>query len=253
MDDNEFNLDVSEGMLAELGITSMRAQDGEQALALLRDLAFDAVLMDVQMPVMDGLEATRQIRTDMSLKGLCVIAMTANALPEDRQRYLHAGMDDVLTKPVDPQQLLATLAHWLAGARPPTSEPNSRAANNPAASPSPTLALWDDTVLTRYVGSDTGIRRRLISKYLDSARTQLAELDAAIQAADWAAASAVAHKLKSSSRTTGALQLGEHCQALEYSGRAGDVDTCRADHAALLACARDSLLLVQRHLEGLPA
>ena len=129
VDDNEFNLDVSEGMLAELGITSMRAQDGEQALALLRDLAFDAVLMDVQMPVMDGLEATRQIRTDMSLKGLCVIAMTANALPEDRQRYLHAGMDDVLTKTRRPTTIVghaSALAGWCATANLRTQQPRSK-------------------------------------------------------------------------------------------------------------------------------
>lgn len=251
VDDNDFNLDVASGMLLEAGVIPILAQDGQQALALLRATAFDAVLMDVQMPVMDGLEATRQIRADETLRRLRVIAMTANALPEDRQRYLQAGMDDVVTKPIEPQHLFATLARWLVGSGTSSIAPAETvaAAGAQIAVDASAQMLWDGTALARYVGTNAAVQQKLLRKYLEGARSQLAELDSAMHANDWKAATAVAHKLKSSSRTTGAMQLGEYCQAVEYSARAGETDACRSQHAALQACARATLGLIQSHVD----
>ena len=111
-EDNAFNQIVTTAMLENIGALVRVASDGLEALALLRSEPFDCVLMDVQMPAMDGLEATRQIRADPALARTCVIAMTANAWDEDRDECLAAGMDDFVTKPVDPQLLYRTVMRW---------------------------------------------------------------------------------------------------------------------------------------------
>ena len=111
-EDNAFNQIVTTAMLENVGASVRVASDGLEALGLLRSEAFDCVLMDVQMPVMDGLEATRRIRADPSIARTRVIAMTANAWDEDRDQCLAAGMDDFVTKPVDPGLLYGTLARW---------------------------------------------------------------------------------------------------------------------------------------------
>ncbi len=111
-EDNAFNQIVTTAMLENVGAVVRVASDGLEALALLQGEPFDCVLMDVQMPVMDGLETTRRIRADPALARTRVIAMTANAWDEDRDQCLAAGMDDFVTKPVDPQLLYRTLMRW---------------------------------------------------------------------------------------------------------------------------------------------
>jgi len=113
VDDNAFNLDVAQGVLEEVGVEVMLANDGEEALRLLREFAFDCVLMDMRMPVMDGLQATRAIRSDARLSGMVVVGLTANADADDHALCLESGMDVVLTKPFDPAQLFTTLAQYL--------------------------------------------------------------------------------------------------------------------------------------------
>ncbi len=114
VDDNVLNLDVLERMLALEGARATRAGDGRQALARLRTQAgdFDAVLMDVQMPVLDGLSATRAIRGELGLTQLPVIAVTAGVLKEEQQRARAAGVDDLLSKPVELEHLVAVLRRW---------------------------------------------------------------------------------------------------------------------------------------------
>lgn len=119
VEDNPFNQQVAKELLENIGMHVTIAFNGQEALQELNRKAFDIVLMDVQMPVMDGYEATRHIRINPSLSSQCVIAMTANAMPEDRQRCLSAGMDDFLTKPIMPEQLYQTLAKWVTASNPP--------------------------------------------------------------------------------------------------------------------------------------
>ncbi len=113
VEDNLFNQEVAKGLLEEIGVHVVLASNGQEALDYLRVQQFDCVLMDVQMPVMDGLEATRQIRATPSLAANRVIAMTANAGVEDQARCRAAGMDDFIAKPISPLQLYATLAKYL--------------------------------------------------------------------------------------------------------------------------------------------
>jgi signal transduction histidine kinase/ActR/RegA family two-component response regulator len=123
VEDNEFNQEVIKELLLQVGVTVALAGTGQDALdQLAGDAAFDAVLMDVQMPDMDGYEATRAIRRIPALRDLVVIAITANATSEDRARCLEAGMTDFQPKPIDPEALYRTLAHWLHGARASSAE-----------------------------------------------------------------------------------------------------------------------------------
>ncbi|MFM8443664.1 MAG: PAS domain-containing protein [Methylococcus sp.] len=126
VDDSRINLMVVKKALQQSGAIVTLAADGQEALQILRDRPanFDAVLMDVQMPVMDGLTATREIRRDARLAGLPVIALTAGVLPEERQAALEAGVDDFLTKPMDLGQLNAVLARFSAGCATETMKPD---------------------------------------------------------------------------------------------------------------------------------
>lgn len=116
VEDNEINREVATHLLQQAGITPDTAENGAIALELLAVQDYDLVLMDMQMPIMDGFEATRHIRANPRLASMPVVAMTANALPEDRNRCLAAGMDDHIAKPISPATFFTTLHRWLTGA-----------------------------------------------------------------------------------------------------------------------------------------
>ena len=126
VEDNEVNRELAEELLGNLGLHVDTAENGEQALAMLRQMIYDLVLMDCQMPVMDGYEATRRLRADLGLN-TPVIAMTANAMAGDRERCLAAGMNDHIAKPIDIAQLQQSLMHWLLGVEQRATVESSRA------------------------------------------------------------------------------------------------------------------------------
>jgi CheY-like chemotaxis protein len=113
VEDEPVNREVVLGLIGEWGLVVDTAEDGAQALERARRQSYDLILMDMQMPVMDGLEATRRLRRQPATARVPIVAMTANAFAEDRQRCLEAGMNDFLVKPVDPDTLYQTLRHWL--------------------------------------------------------------------------------------------------------------------------------------------
>ncbi|GAB3352663.1 response regulator [Lysobacter tyrosinilyticus] len=112
-EDNEFNQEVAKAILGDAGLVVDIADDGEAAVRMVQSQHYDLVLMDMQMPVMDGLTATREIRLWGQCPGLPILAMTANAMQEDGRRCIEAGMDDFVTKPIDPDHLLSVLLKWI--------------------------------------------------------------------------------------------------------------------------------------------
>ena len=113
VDDNFINLEVAGELLRQAQVEVVTASNGREALEKLAHLEFDAVLMDLQMPVMDGIAASQQLRLDPRFSNLPIIAMTANAMAGDRERCLAAGMNDHIPKPIDPTELRHTLVRWL--------------------------------------------------------------------------------------------------------------------------------------------
>jgi len=113
VDDDPMNLEVAKLLLKASGLVIATAEDGIQAVRMVRETAYAAILMDVQMPRLDGLHATREIRDLPNCAGIPIIAMTANAFAEDRSRCFEAGMNDFLIKPFEPKLLYSTLLKWL--------------------------------------------------------------------------------------------------------------------------------------------
>ncbi len=113
VEDNPVNQLVAIGMLGKLGCQVQVAAHGAEALQMLEHDRFDLVLMDCNMPVMDGYEASRRIRQDGRWSQLPIVALTANAMPEERERCRAAGMDDYLAKPFRREELLALIDHWV--------------------------------------------------------------------------------------------------------------------------------------------
>ena len=251
-EDNPVNQELAQAMLLGLGLTVAIARHGEEALALAAAQPFDAILMDCQMPVMDGYQATAALRARETPGGprLPVIALTANAMEGDRNLCLAAGMDDYLAKPYTAAQLEATLQRWLPPATtlaPPEPEPAPRpeSSSAPAAVPEPDDAL-DRRVLEPYRELDPeggwGFVRRLLEVYLDSSAPLIVTLAEALPAGDAGAARQAAHALKSSSANIGANRLAEQVETLASLGKAGRHEAAhrllgeaRGEHQRVLA------------------
>jgi len=177
------------------------------------------------MPVLDGFEATRLIRANPALAEMPVIAMTANASNEDRERCLAAGMNDFIGKPFKPDAFYAVIAKWLA--RQPQQTPASGA---PAVAV--TKEAWagdpeviDLAVLAELVGGDKLKMREFARKFVASARQDITEVEAALERKDLAALGELGHHLKSPAGMAGALGFARLCQALEHSA---DVEQARS-------------------------
>ena len=122
VEDNEMNRDMLERRLSRQGFEVVLAMDGQQAVDVALSLSPDVILMDVSLPVFDGLEATRILRTSEQARNIPIIALTAHAMASDKERCLEAGCDDYDTKPVDFQRLLKKIHSWLLGRQRPTME-----------------------------------------------------------------------------------------------------------------------------------
>ncbi|MDP1524846.1 MAG: response regulator [Rhodocyclaceae bacterium] len=219
-EDNRYNQQVAAGFLEKLGIAVTLADNGSEALAMAGHAAFDAILMDLHMPVMDGLEATRRIRVLPEGSTVPIIAMTAAVMEEDRERCRAAGMNDFVPKPVDPDELIRVLGHYL----------NATDAPIPAAgmieiatAPLPDLPGFNLPAALRRVGGDRPLLERLL---IDFARTHTNFTEALAthltQGSLHEAASEL-HTLKGVASNLGMTDLAEAVRQMESEVRAGNM------------------------------
>ena len=233
VEDNLINQRVAQHLLARLGVTPDVAVNGLDAVEHIEAAAYDLVLMDIMMPVMDGIEATRRIRAREAPQPR-IVAMTANAMPGDRERCLAAGMDDYLAKPVQIDGLARVLRACGLADTAPATRPDDGALDLPT--------LRD---LRAMIGDDDdAFLGGLVADYATDAATLVAEITRALAAADLDGARRAAHTLKSSSGMIGARRLSDQADAIEACCADGDLAAARAAAAhidAHLEAARRAL------------
>jgi len=239
-DDNETNQMVAVQMLRRLGCHSEVAANGLEVVEALKKIPFDAVLMDCQMPEMDGYEATRAIRSAEAASGrhVPIIAMTANAMRGDREKCLQSGMDDYLAKPVKLQDLDQALKRWIkkgettAAARRMVSRDAAGPRRKKVGEPRAPLPVKDGPLDPEIFGQlreadragGNGFLAGLIQKYLQEAPTRILTLRDAVARADCAVVVKEAHALKGSAGALGALTMAAACGDLEILGRGGSLN-----------------------------
>jgi CheY-like chemotaxis protein len=217
VEDNPVNQTVARGMLRQLGCEVMSVPSGKEAVAAVRNRRFDVILMDCQMPEMDGFTATRMIRdweTDSGLQHHSIVAVTASALAGDRDKCLAAGMDDYLAKPFTLAELREALARNTSA-----TGPLDRSA--PAHTPEDNSGLLDRKTIEalKALPDSTGhsVLEAVIDAYCANAAECRERMTNALINQDRKALSAAAHALKSSSGNVGALALARQCHAVERS------------------------------------
>ncbi len=204
VEDNELNRIVATELLCDVaGMDVTLAGNGQEALARLRDARFDLVLMDIQMPGMDGLQATRLIRAEKSLAKLPVIAMTAHAFARDREQSKAAGMNDHVSKPFEPAQLFETMLRWLTPAPSSLASPAASEAVAPAeAGP----AVDTELGLRRCLGKPE-LYQKIVGRYLKQRAASGNEIRSALEAGELEAGTRTAHTLVSTASMIGAPAL----------------------------------------------
>jgi PAS domain S-box-containing protein len=244
VEDNAVNQEVATGMLEAMGCRIVNAPNGRTAVDLFRHEAFDIILMDCEMPIMDGIEATRRIR-DIEAEAAAqsgegsnyrrtpIIALTAHALNEVRDTCLAAGMDDFLVKPFDNRQLANTLLHWLErDAAQVATEPRTATTKLANDSDVMDMAVIDGL---RALASKGGAARleRAVTCFEEIAPQLVATIQETYAAGDAEALWRAAHSLKSSAGALGAGRLARHCAEIESCARAASADDTRPLLAAL--------------------
>lgn len=234
-EDNSVNQQVALRLLGRMGYRADVATNGREVLEMFERGTYDLVLMDIQMPEMDGLEATRQLRMEFAERELpYIIAVTANAFSEDRQQALAAGMNDFLSKPVRTEALIKALEK--AAVRIAERQPSAYDQATPTLG-LPALVLRRNILKAlRLVAGDEdlGFMIELIDSYLLDTPQRLSDMDSALKSGDLNLLCLSAHTLKSSSATLGCEHFSEKCGDLEIICKA-DVQ----DHTALLAGLND--------------
>ena len=247
VDDNDLNQQVGADLLTDAGLVVDVADNGQVALDKLAHTAYDAVLMDMQMPVMDGLTATRLLRENPAWAQLPVLAMTANAMSTDREKCLQAGMNGHIAKPIDPDELFATLLRWIAPR--PGEAPSTHSAPSipfaPSAAADPTAAAPHSTNATEPPAGDplehihgldtaAGLRRvlgkrpaylALLRKFVTGQAAALDVTRSQMAAGQRDTAQRSMHTLKGTAGTIGASHLAELAEAAEQALAQGQPDS----------------------------
>ncbi|HEV8690515.1 MAG TPA: response regulator [Ideonella sp.] len=249
VEDNVINQQVAGEFLARAGMKVTIASNGLEAVDWVKATAFDLVLMDVQMPEMDGLQATRVIRALPQAQGLPIVAMTASALTQDRQDCIAAGMDAHVAKPIDPDELVRTLLAWIPpGLRMASEVPSEPDIADDVATLERCLpGVAVRAALDRLAG-DTRMYRRLLQAYVTQHAGDAERIDALAAAGDQVGLGRLAHSLAGSSGMLGLMDVSSH--ARELADQAEEPGLGRA--LAMAAPVRDLLQRSLMQLARLP-
>ena len=256
VEDNELNQQVACDLLSGAGFQVTIAPDGAVALRLVRAARepFDLVLMDMQMPVMDGVQATRELRRDQNLEAMPIVAMTANAMQSDLQKCMDAGMQGYVTKPIDPDALWQALVRWIrprAGLGPVIVRMAAPVVDSAEAVAQMALlqgiaALNTELGLRRSMGKKP-LYLKLLASFVRGQRATATEIDRKIADQDWKTAERLVHTLKGAAGSIGATELQERAGWVESAVRA---KTSQEQLQALLQPMGDSLEQLVAALEG---
>lgn len=213
-EDNPVNQEVAKAMLQRMGLDLTLTNNGQEALALIDRRGFDLVLMDCQMPVMDGFEASRRIRQreqSMGLPQVPIVALTANAISGDREHCLAQGMDDYLSKPFSQMQLYQTLSRWLPEQQTPSAVGGE-------------AIEIDQQVIRQLRELREGLLLKIIGLFRGASPALITQLRQAVTAGDANLLYKTAHNFKNSAANLGLLDLAAACRDCEASARKGDME-----------------------------
>ena len=231
-EDNDINLEVAVALLSSVGLVTDTAQNGRVAVEMASENDYDLILMDIQMPEVDGLEATRLIRSTIDSRAgnvtTPIVAMTANVFKEDRQACMEAGMEDFIAKPVEPGNLFSTIIKWLSA---PDMIPDAMLSKElPSANDSNNADVFGGLKRASYPGSaidpeslngifenDHNAKQLLLQKFVLQTNEIFSGFETAYRQRDFEQVRFQCHKLKSSARTVGANSLADLCLALEMA------------------------------------
>jgi signal transduction histidine kinase/DNA-binding response OmpR family regulator len=223
-EDNATNQKLALHLLARMGYRADLAANGLEALDAMERQTYDLVLMDMQMPEMDGLETTRQIHQRWQGKlHPYIVAMTANAMEGDRETCLAAGMDDYISKPIRVQSLIEALERGAAHVRTQIEE---QTVNDKPTGDYLSQASLDN--LWNMVGGDTEVLAELVNTFLEDAPVLLGDLRRAVEMGDAGTVRLKAHSLKSNGADFGALGFSEMCRQMEMMGKSGQLEGAQA-------------------------
>lgn len=222
VDDNEINLEVGAELLEIAGFVVDKALNGRIAVEKARSCSYSLILMDLQMPEMDGIEATTIIRSLPEYEGIPILAMTANVYKEDQVPCIEAGMNDVISKPVNPSTLYRIIGKWLGLQE--QSNPISEVISEPSSdscAPSNRMQI-DRYSLESVFGSNKAGQFKILTKFIPQMNDIYENIRESAAEGDYEQVGLLAHKLKSSSRMMGAHVISDTCFALEMAGKNGE-------------------------------
>lgn len=235
VEDNEINQMVAQCMLEKLGIDVDITENGKESLDALQQNTYDLVLMDCQMKVMDGYEATRQIRNPNSKvknHDIPVIAMTANAMQEDREKCILAGMDDHIAKPVEPKKLLAALDQWLPEhcKKTNTNEEvdhlkTGTVLTKTAVTENTSEIAFDHVAMSERLMGDEELIKNIAIAFIDDMDKQIEQLQQSFTDGNAQQVGALGHKIKGASANVGGMLLSTQALKIEQAGKAGDIES----------------------------
>jgi CheY-like chemotaxis protein/HPt (histidine-containing phosphotransfer) domain-containing protein len=221
-EDNMINQELALGILEKVGYRADAVANGKEVLSAFGKGSYDLILMDVQMPEMDGFEATAAIRRKEREGGkhIPIIAMTAHAMKGDRERCLEAGMDDYLTKPIQPRSLTEVIGRWV-------DKQDSVKPEVPSVEPVKEEEVFDKTGFLERLGGDESLFRKLLSMFFNDAPIQIERIQQHLKDEDLAGMRLRAHSLNGATANLGANALQKAASEIEAAAKNGDLDRAR--------------------------